>query len=59
MRPKTQRSALKKLRLSRETLQALDRNDLIQVAGGAPTEHGLMCNTFSDPSVCATCLCTL
>jgi hypothetical protein len=47
-----------KLHLHRETLQILTEPRLTEVEGAAPTKAGLMCNTFSDPSLCATCLCT-
>lgn len=58
MRVKTRSSGPKKLRLSRETLAALGRQDLGRVAGGAPTENSPACQGFSEPSLCPTCLCT-
>lgn len=59
MRLKTRSSGPNKLRLSRETLAALDRQDLSRVAAGAPTLRGPNCEGFSEPSLCATCHCTL
>jgi hypothetical protein len=47
-----------KLDLHRETLQVLTEPRLKEVEGAAPTKGGPACNTFSDPSLCATCLCT-
>lgn len=46
----------KKLQLSRETLRILTERELQEVAAGAPT-RGQNC-TFSEPSLCPTCLCT-
>lgn len=47
----------RKLTLDRETLRRLEDGELGGVAGGAPT-RGAVCS-FSDPSACATCLCTV
>lgn len=47
----------KTLTLARETLRRLDEDELRPVAAGAPT-NGVRCG-FSEPSQCATCLCTL
>jgi hypothetical protein len=46
----------KKLHVNRETLRLLSEQDLQAVAAGAPTK-GVAC-TFSEPSLCPTCLCT-
>lgn len=44
-----------KLHLNRETLRLLNDQELQKVAAGNHT-RGAHC--FSDPSLCATCLCT-
>jgi len=48
----------RKLRLHRETLQRLTTSQLAKAAGAGPTNGGPACNTFSEPSLCPTCLCT-
>lgn len=52
----TPKRLLKKLQMNRETLRMLTERDLQGVAAGAPT-HSPRC-TFSEPSLCPTCLCT-
>ena len=47
----------RRLEVSRETLRALSTRELSPVAGGAPSK-GPNCG-FSEPSLCATCLCTV
>ncbi|HEX6902492.1 MAG TPA: hypothetical protein VF789_22420 [Thermoanaerobaculia bacterium] len=47
----------RKLHLNRETLRMLTDQELEGVAAGAPT-HSPRCTTFSEPSLCVTCLCT-
>lgn len=46
----------KRLHLNRETLRMLSELELQGVAAGAPTQSP-RCG-FSEPSLCATCLCT-
>lgn len=46
----------KRLNLSIETLRRLSDATLAKVDGGAPT-NSPVCG-FSEPSQCATCLCT-
>ena len=58
MKNRREKAPRKKLSLHRETLQILPIADLDGITGAAPTKAGLQCNTFSEPSVCATCLCT-
>lgn len=58
MKKRTRDGRRRKLHLHRETLQDLSEPRLTEAAGGAPTNGGPVCNTFSEPSLCATCLCT-
>lgn len=46
----------RKLHLNRETVRMLTEQELDGVAAAAPT-YNPRC-TFSDPSLCPTCLCT-
>lgn len=46
----------RKLHLNRETLRMLTDQELAEAAAGAAT-HNPRC-TFTDPSLCITCLCT-
>ena len=54
--PSTPKRPLKKLQLNRETLWRLTERELQGVVAGAPT-YSPRC-TFSEPSLCPTCLCT-
>lgn len=58
MKNRREKAPPKKLSLHRETLQTLPSAELDGIAGAAPTNKGPHCNTFSEPSVCPTCLCT-
>jgi len=52
-----QKATRRKLKLDRETLLRLEDENLRDVLGGAPTK-GAICG-LTDPSACATCLCTV
>lgn len=58
MKKRATKEPRRKLHLHRETLQHLNEPWLEEVEGAAPTNGGPVCNTFSEPSLCATCLCT-
>jgi len=58
MKKRAKKEPRRKLQLHRETLQRMNEPRLTEVAGAAPTENGPLCNTFSEPSLCPTCLCT-
>jgi len=58
MKTQRKKTPLRKLSLHRETLRRVTNTELDGVAGGAPTKNGPACNTFSEPSLCPTCLCT-
>lgn len=58
MKKRAKTDPSRKLQLHRETLQRMNEPRLAEVAGAAPTNKGPACNTFSEPSLCATCLCT-